>query len=322
MLRVTQSISAEGATKYFDAALGRSDYYTQEQGVWHGKGAERLGLIGDVQRDDFVALAENKTPGTQERLTLRTKEKRTAGYDFCFSVPKSISIYLAMEGDKPLERMINQAFLETMADAEARMEGRIRGKGEDGIELDANRTTGNMVYASFVHTVTRPIDGIPDPHYHIHGYVFNATFDPVENRWKAGQFMNLKADAPFYEAAFNARLASKLIESGYAIRRTERSFEMASVSRELIEKFSKRTRLIEELAREKYTILEARARTPERDRYGFCRRVRPSQERAGRRNPGEEKRGNTWTRRTTGQLARADDAAGAWVLTTRGRQGT
>jgi hypothetical protein len=31
--------------------------------------------------------------------------------------------------------------------------------------------------------------------------------------------MNIKADAPFYEAAFNARLASKLVESGYAIRR-------------------------------------------------------------------------------------------------------
>jgi hypothetical protein len=37
-----------------------------------------------------------------------------------------------------------------------------------------------MVYAAFAHTVSRPIDGIPDPHYHIHGYVFNATFDPVE----------------------------------------------------------------------------------------------------------------------------------------------
>jgi hypothetical protein len=52
--------------------------------------------------------------------------------------------------------------------------------------------------------------------------VFNATFDPVEERWKAGQFMNLKADAPFFEAAFNARLADKLLAEGYGIRRTER----------------------------------------------------------------------------------------------------
>ena len=58
---------------------------------------------------------------------------------------------------------------------------------------------------------------------------------------------------PSYEAAFNARLASKLVESGYAIRWTDRDFELASVSRELIEKFSKRTKMIEQIAREKYT---------------------------------------------------------------------
>jgi hypothetical protein len=55
-----------------------------------------------------------------------------------------------------------------------------------------------MVYASFIHTVTRPIDGIPDPHYHIHTYVFNATFDSEEERWKAGEFGGLKREATFF----------------------------------------------------------------------------------------------------------------------------
>ena len=83
MLRVTMSVSAEGATKYFDAALGTSDYYASERGVWGGRGAERLGLAGDVSREDFVALACNKVPGTKDKtLTVRTKDKRTAGYDF------------------------------------------------------------------------------------------------------------------------------------------------------------------------------------------------------------------------------------------------
>jgi conjugative relaxase-like TrwC/TraI family protein len=84
--------------------------------------------------------------------------------------------------------------------------------------------------------------------------------DGQEQRWKAGQFMNIMADAPFCEAAFNARLASKMVESGYAIRRTDRDFELASVSRELIEKFHKRTKMIEQIAREKYAVIEARAR--------------------------------------------------------------
>ena len=114
------------------------------------------------------------------------------------------------------------------------MEARLRGKDQDGVLRNEDRTTGNLLYASFTHTVTRPIDGIPDPHYHIHAFAFNATYDEVEQRWKAGQFGNIKRDAPFDEAAFHARLAEKLLKNGYGIRRTERDFELASVSRELI----------------------------------------------------------------------------------------
>jgi hypothetical protein len=77
-------------------------------------------------------------------------------------------------------------FRETMADIENRMETRVRGKGGDGQVRNEERITGNLIYASFVHTETRPIDGIPDPHYHIHAFTFNATFDAEEERWKAG----------------------------------------------------------------------------------------------------------------------------------------
>ena len=39
-------------------------------------------------------------------------------------VPKSVSLYLAETDDSALERMIQEAFRETMADAENRMEAR------------------------------------------------------------------------------------------------------------------------------------------------------------------------------------------------------
>jgi conjugative relaxase-like TrwC/TraI family protein len=264
MLRITMSVSPEAAARYFDSALEKADYYAKSEangkGVWGGKGAERLGLSGDVRREDFVSLASNKNPGSDRNLTERTKEKRRAGYDFTFSVPKSVSLYLAETGDRQVEQMIQSAFKETMADIERRMEGRLRGKDEEGFLRDEDRVTGNLIYTAFTHTVTRPVGGIPDPHYHIHAFVFNATYDEVEARWKAGQFGNIKRDAPFYEAAFNARLGKSLLEAGYGIRRTERNFELASVSRELIEKFSRRTNEIERLAREKYPVLEAKAR--------------------------------------------------------------
>lgn len=76
MLRITMSVSGEGATKYFDAALATSKYYGSERGQWGGKGAERLGLHGDVSRKDFIALASNKRPGTSETLTVRMKTTR------------------------------------------------------------------------------------------------------------------------------------------------------------------------------------------------------------------------------------------------------
>src|SRR6516164_9998509 len=285
MLRITTCHSAQGAKKYIDVSLKTSDYYTKDIGTWGGKGAEMLGLKGEVGRKDFVALANNRWPGANgKRLTARmnktrledVRDKKTglaaidpetggmrkrqvsnrrAGYDFTFSVPKSVSLYLALNEDEIVEQMIAEALDETMAAIENRMETKVR----KGYQQD-NRISSNMVYAKFVHGETRPVDGMPDPHYHIHVFAMNATFDEVEKEWKALEVGNTVGDRVFYEAHFHHRLASKLEAFGYGIRRTDSHFELASVSRELVEKFSKRTRRIEQLARDKYKVLEAEAR--------------------------------------------------------------
>jgi TrwC relaxase len=71
--------SAKAAKNYFDVALKTSDYYTKDVGTWSGKGAELLGLKGEVERKDFVALANNRWPGANgERLTFRLL-KRSRG---------------------------------------------------------------------------------------------------------------------------------------------------------------------------------------------------------------------------------------------------
>ena len=71
---------------------------------------------------------------------------------------------------------------------------------------------------------------------------------------------NTVGDRIFYEAHFHHLLAAKLETYGYGIRRTEHHFELSSVSRELVEKFSRRTELIEQRAQDKYKVLEAEAR--------------------------------------------------------------
>jgi hypothetical protein len=107
-----------------------------------------------------------------------------------------------------------------------------------------------MVWGEYIHTTARPVNGVPDPHLHAHCFVFNTTWDPAESRWKAGQFAGLKRDAPYFEAVFHARLAMRLQELGLPVVRTRTGWELADISRSTLMKFSRRTALIEELARD------------------------------------------------------------------------
>jgi hypothetical protein len=71
MLNIEVNRSAEGVERYFDRELAVSDYLMKEPGTWAGRGAERLGLRGPIQRSQFVALLRNENPTTGKRLTAR-----------------------------------------------------------------------------------------------------------------------------------------------------------------------------------------------------------------------------------------------------------
>src|ERR1700693_44267 len=79
MLNIEVNRSAEGVERYFDRELAVSDYLMKEPGIWAGRGAERLGLRGPVQRSQFVALLRNENPTTGKRLTARTNTSRQEG---------------------------------------------------------------------------------------------------------------------------------------------------------------------------------------------------------------------------------------------------
>ena len=126
------------------------------------------------------------------------------------------------------------------------MKTRVRKDGQD-----TDRTTGNMVWAEFIHTTSRPVEGIPDPQLHAHVFVFNTTWDQEEDRWKAGQFRDLKRDAPYFQAAFRVRLANRLQDLGFGVERKRDDFEIAGIPKDVLKRFSRRTALIEKLAEEK-----------------------------------------------------------------------
>src|SRR5690606_848862 len=106
-------------------------------------------------------------------------------------------------------------------------------------------------WAEFIHTTSRPVDGLPDPQLHAHVFVFNTTFDQAEKRWKAGQFRDLKRDAPYFQAAFRVRLANQLQDLGFGIQRKRDDFEIAGIKPDVLKRFSRRTAVLEELAEEK-----------------------------------------------------------------------
>jgi conjugative relaxase-like TrwC/TraI family protein len=246
MLRIIQSDNASAAKGYYTKA----DYYLageqqEEVGRWRGLGAAVLGLEGEVGHADFEALCENRRPGSRDRLTPRNDADRTVGYDFNFHVPKSVSLLHAMTGDERVLEAFRASVDETMREIEAEMKVRVRRDGQD-----ADRTAGNMVWAEFIHHTARPVEGLPDPHLHAHCFVFNAAIDQVEGRWKAGQFRDIKRDAPYFQAAFHARLAERLQRLGFGIERTGDAWELSGFARETLRKFSRRTGLIEELAEE------------------------------------------------------------------------
>ena len=190
MLRVTQKTSASGTHDYFFG------YYSEVEldvAMWHGKAAEQLGLNGKIQEKDFEALCHNINPSTGEQLTARNAKDRTVGYDFTFSVPKSVSLVYALTEDKDIIKAFNASIEKTLVELEKHAETRVRINGKS-----ENRQTGNLVWGTFTHGQSRPVEGVPDPHLHKHVFIFNATFDKQEEKWKAGQFRNLKANAPYF----------------------------------------------------------------------------------------------------------------------------
>src|ERR1700693_2370253 len=245
MIRVNPQYSAGAAKRYYAMA----DYYSEGQelvGLWGGKGASRLGLLGTVDQFSFERLCDNLDPRTGDPLTVRTRTERRVGYDFTFSVPKSVSLLYAMSGDQGIMDAFRGAVDETMREIETEMKTRVRRGGKD-----EDRVTSNMVWAEFIHTTSRPVDGLPDPQLHAHVFAFNTTWDDEERRWKAGQFRELKRDAPYFQAAFRVRLANRLQDLGFGGERKRDDFEIAGIPADVLKRFSRRTALIEKVAEEK-----------------------------------------------------------------------
>src|ERR1700761_5699324 len=282
MVTAKTQYNLKNAEEYFEEHLAVGDYYDEGHrvaGEWIGLGAGRLGLAGKVRAEDFLRLCENQHPSSGETLTQRFNTTRTEGgdnaanrrifFDFTFSPPKSVSIAGFLGEDERILEAHNRAVRLALREFEAFTATRVRVGG-----AQSDRLTGNFAAALFTHDTSRTLD----PHLHTHCIVFNATFDAIENRWKALQNHELLRARKFAENAYYHELTRELRGFGYRIRnRVRGDFEIEGVSEQLCERFSKRHTQIDEalakllaekpeLAGANFQALRAQLATAERSR--------------------------------------------------------
>ena len=258
MITLSKPISSGQAQAYHkeEFANARENYYTEGErvrGEWQGQLAERYGLRGEVQEQQFARLSEGQHPETGEQLvrhqaareyvnangeTVRSMEHR-AGWDATFSAPKSVSLTALVGGDDRVRdahrESVRTALDEMEKYAQARMGGNVPAQ-----------TTGHWVVAKFEHDSSRPVDGYAAPQLHTHAVVFNVT-ETADGNTRALQPQELYKTQQYATAVYRSELAARLQSLGYEIERGEHGQpEIKGYTREYLEASSPRRQQIEE----------------------------------------------------------------------------
>ena len=246
MLKATV-VSPKQAEHYYR----QENYYSKEESVknsqWFGKGAEKLGLGGNIQGEDFSNLLYGNLPNGEKfrnRPPTHAKYKERAGVDLTFSAPKSVSLAVLVNDDKELEKAHRDAVETTLSIVEERYANtRIRDK-DSGKRNTV--TTGNLIVGQFHHDTSRE----KDPQLHTHAVIINGT------QTKEGKWYSLNSDELFRQqkllgTIYQNELAIRAQKLGYEIEQRENGqFDLKGYSQEHLDYYSKRRKQILEVVGE------------------------------------------------------------------------
>jgi conjugative relaxase-like TrwC/TraI family protein len=255
---------------YSSRHLEHSDYYAEGErvvGRWQGRGAEMLGIGGEVKPGDFEALRQGLDPDTGKFLRQRRSADRIGAdsttqshgrhlYDFTISAPKSVSVLADLGGDRRLIEAHQRAVAEALRELELHAAARIRKKG-----ANQDSPTGNLVIAVYHHDTSRELD----PQLHTHAVAANLTFDNLEGRWKALQASGIYERRSYLTEVYRNALAREVRLLGYEIesRRNGKGrdcgFEIRGIPDAVLERFSQRSRQRDEAVRR---FIEEKGRPP------------------------------------------------------------
>jgi conjugative relaxase-like TrwC/TraI family protein len=254
MLSITPSENYASAAKYYYEEMSRADYLSGRgaiKGRVHGIGAQALGLPETLTSEQYTSLLGNVNPVTGEQITDRMHPDRSPGTDFTFGTPKTFAMLyerFCRDGRDEDAAALLKAHEAAVHFAMGYVEQDIQAQVNEADGKHYTRTTGNCVYVTFPHFDARPVDGVADRFVHTHAYLLNLTEDREGGKWKAVDLYQTMLDRVYYQALYFQHLGNGMQALGYELERQSTSFELAGVSRETIDKFSRRSGQVRERA--------------------------------------------------------------------------
>lgn len=238
--RTTTLQGSDAGRYYVEQEL---DYYLdrgEPPGQWLGRGAERLGLDGTVDEDDFLALMAGLDPGTGRLLGSAHTERTVRGYDVTCSAPKAVSVLYAIGGEIVRAEVVeaHDAAVAAVVDwIERHAHTRYRLNGGVCV-FDA----GGIVVAVFRQHTSRSLD----PQLHTHLVIVNRVPAP-DGRWLALDARTIKQDQKTLSRLYHAGLRTELTRRlGLRWRDPVNGIaEIADVPEPVLREFSQRTEVIE-----------------------------------------------------------------------------
>jgi conjugative relaxase-like TrwC/TraI family protein len=237
-VRVT-TLKGPDAGAYYVEKL--PNYYLDAEGeppgMWLGRGADLLGLEGELDDVAFLNVMAGAHPEDGERLLGRPYDDRSVrGFDVTASAPKSVSVLFAIGDDATRTAVLtahDAAVAAMVGWIEAHAHTRYRIEGEVAV-VDAE----GIVAAAFRQHTSRALD----PQLHTHVVVANRVRSD-DCRWLALDARTLKLDQRTLSALYHAGLRSELTRRlGVAWREPENGIaEIAGVPDQVLALFSART---------------------------------------------------------------------------------
>ena len=225
MLSISNVGSNQAASYY-----SKDGYYVRnddKDNTWQGQLKDDLELPNNVTKEHFDMMIKER--------------KERAGYDLCFSAPKSVSIAMCIDDEtrKDMVEAHNRAVEETLNEIEKR---------EIGARITKDGTTehiktGNMLCGKFNHYVSRN----NDPQLHTHAVILNQT--KYNNKLYAVDNGDLYKNKILYGQIYRNKLSAELMHRGYDVECTDKEkgfFELKDIKEEIRECFSTRRKEIVE----------------------------------------------------------------------------